>query len=141
MSSISSVSSGTDIFQSAVQPNNKQIKNDFKALATALQSGNLSDAQQAYATLQKDAPNLFNSNSSSSQAGAQNNPLAAIGTALQAGDITSAQTAFSTLQQSQKTGGHHHHHHAKPAASAAAADTTSTTNPSGTTGTQINTSA
>jgi hypothetical protein len=137
MSSISAVSSTTDLYTSTVQPNSKQIKSDFKALADALKSGSLTDAQQAIATLKQDAPNLFNTNTS--QTSTQSDPLAALASALQSGDLKSAQTEFASLQQ--KVSGHHHHHHSSSAASASTPVPAPAADPTGTTGTQINTSA
>jgi len=137
MSSISSVTTNTDLYQVGAQPNTKQIKSDFKALAEALKSGNLTDAQQALATLKTDAPNLFKTDSN--QASSQSDPLTALASALQSGDIKSAQAAFSTIQQ--KVGGHHHHHHSSSKSSTAATDTPPVADPNSTTGLQINTSA
>jgi hypothetical protein len=111
MSSIDSVSSSSDTSQTGTVPNFQQIKSDFQALASALQSGNVSSAQQAYAALQKDAPGLFQSNSS--QGSSSSDPLASalssLGTALQSGNLANSQQAFAALQQTVQ--GHHHHHH------------------------------
>jgi hypothetical protein len=139
MSSISAVTANTDPYASNVQPNSKQLKSDFKALAEALQSGSLTDAQQAIATLKKDAPNLFNADTS--QANSASDPLTTLANALQSGDLKSAQTAFASLQQ--KVSGHHHHHHHRGAAAAPASTptTTSAVDSTGTVGSQINTSA
>jgi hypothetical protein len=110
MSSISSVSSNSDASQADSLTNFQQIKSDFQTLASAIQSGNISSAQQAYAALQKDAPALFQGASSQ---GGSSDPLASalssLGTALQSGSITSAQQALAALQQTVQ--GHHHHHH------------------------------
>jgi len=66
----------------------QQVRSDFKDLAEALKSGNLSAAQSAYADLAKNAP-----------PGALDdpkNPLAKIGQALQQGNLAAAQTAFKS---------------------------------------------
>lgn len=80
---------------------------DFRTLVSSLNSGNLSAAQQAYASLTQDQGNgqgpFANPNSPVSQA------LNQIGQALQNGDLTGAQQALSSLQQTR--GGHHHHGH------------------------------
>jgi ribosomal protein S20 len=101
----------------------QQQRSDFKQLTQALQSGDLSSAQQAYSALAQASSNsIFSPNNSS--------PLAedfqAVGKALQSGDIQGAQTALTQFQkdasaalssQSQPASGaprahHGHHHHA-----------------------------
>jgi hypothetical protein len=108
MSTVTSSTSASGASQSAGALNFQQVKSDFQALSTALQSGDLSGAQQAYASLQKDAPALFQS--ASSQGTNSSNPLEAalgsIGSALQSGSLASAQQAFSSLQNTP----HRHHH-------------------------------
>ena len=109
----------------------KEIMQDFKQLASALKSGDLSGAQKAYSALQQLLPDQ-------SQGG---NPVstdfAALGKALQSGDLSTAQSAFSQLQNdlqsaSQSGGansltqamkGHHHHHHASSSQSSTASST------------------
>src|ERR1017187_2377125 len=54
MSSISAISSNTDPYRIADQQNLGQIGQDFKAIGSALQSGNLSTAQTALTTFQQD---------------------------------------------------------------------------------------
>jgi hypothetical protein len=63
-------------------------------LRSALQSGNLAGAQQAYNTL-----SALNNGSGPFKSPALASAFAAVGTALQAGDLAGAQQAFSTLQQ------------------------------------------
>ena len=74
----------------------------FSQLTNALQSGNLSAAQDAYSTL------------ASSPAAQGNGPFAQalqqIGQDLQSGDLKDAQQALASLQQQQQARGHHHHH-------------------------------
>ncbi len=81
----------------------------FQQLAKSLQSGDLAGAQQAFATLQQDAPK------GAAGKGPLSTDIAGLGQALQSGDLAGAQKAFATLQQdAQKVGagrGHHHHHH------------------------------
>ena len=79
----------------------KQFAKDLKALETALESGNLTDAQTAFAAFAKDVKssdkgNPFNSSNDSSDTLA--NDLKAVETALKTGDISSAQQAFATLK-------------------------------------------
>jgi soluble cytochrome b562 len=109
--SISGISSSTtNPNQAANSQTNFQTLNQ---LFSAVSSGNLSDAQQAYSTLS----DLQSSGQGPSPT--SNTPLAQtlnqIGQALQNGDISGAQQALSSLQQSQQTqpahGGHHHGHH------------------------------
>jgi len=80
-----------------------QVKQDFQNLGKALQSGNLSDAQQAFATLQQDSP------SSGQSKGSSNTAMHDLGNALQSGDLSGAQQAFAQIQNAGKGHGHHHH--------------------------------
>ena len=96
----------------------KQRSQDFKALSAALQSGNLADAQKAYAAFQKDVQNgTQNStgNSTSAQPAKVTSDLQALSDALKSGDVTSAQKAFATLKKDlvalRGAHGHHGHHH------------------------------
>ena len=85
----------------------RQTRTDFQSLSQALQSGNLSAAQSAYAALQQDQQN-----------GPQppaNSPLAndfnALGQALQSGDLSGAQQSLAAVKSDfqslrQARGGH-----------------------------------
>ena len=112
--SVSGISSATGISQTnGTQARFKQVKNDFQQLGHALQAGDISAAQQAFAALQQLIPNLSTNNSQ--------NPLVAdmntIGKALQSGDLTTAKSAFAKLQQDvQQVRKAHRHHHNKTAA-------------------------
>lgn len=96
-----------------------QRRQDFKSLSDALQSGDLTGAQQAYAALQKDAParaagqGQQGGQQQSGNGSSPQNAFASLGQALQSGDLSGAQQAFSQLQNDaqQARGGHHHHHH------------------------------
>ena len=121
----------------------KQTRADFSSLADALQSGDLSSAQGAFAQLQTDNPRLaqvLNSPASSSD-----NPrvadLKSLASALKSGDVNAAQQAFAKLQQDAKVagGGHHHHHHHAAATNDGDADDTNGAGPA--TGVNLNTSA
>jgi len=104
---ISAISSNNSSYQTDITAKLTQRKQDFQNLASALQSGNLATAQQAFAQLQKDSLNV--SQSQNGQNSGQTTPLQALASALQSGDLTGAQQAFSQLQQNIKV--HHHHHH------------------------------
>ncbi len=82
--------------QSASAAGWQQKQQSFKALTSALKSGDLAAAQQAFSSI---------SNGSGSSG---NGPLAQIGQALQNGDLAGAQKAEADLKT--KRGGHHHHH-------------------------------
>jgi hypothetical protein len=126
---------------------------DLNAVGQALQSGNLSNAQGAFAKLQQDVQSVQghhhhhhhqNGASASAQStpGIQKdngqgvssqNPLAtdlnAVSKALQEGDLSDAQAAFAKLQQDMlSVQGHHHYHHHN--ASASDAQNTTTNNAS-----------
>jgi outer membrane protein assembly factor BamD (BamD/ComL family) len=94
----------------------QQINSEFRQLGRDLTSGNLTQAQQDFATLSQNLPGQQHANSST---GSNASPLAqafsTLSDDLQSGNLTGAQQAFSTLQQDlQQQGsgqvGHHHHH-------------------------------
>jgi hypothetical protein len=91
---------------------------------SAIQSGNLSAAQSAYATLSQAQSNQGS--------GPFSQALSQIGDALQSGDIGKAQAALASLQQQMQamTGAHHHHghHHAGGADQSQAATAAVSTN-------------
>ena len=99
---ISSISSSYSANQtSGAASGAKQFGKDLKALQTALESGNLTDAQTAFAAFAKDAksPNKGNPfNSSNDTSDTLANDLKAVETALKSGDISTAQQAFVTLK-------------------------------------------
>jgi len=96
---------------SAISPSSASLltsfQNDrqaFGQLTSAIKSGDLSAAQDAYNTLASSP--IAQGNSPFAQA------LQQIGQDLQNGDIADAQKALASLQQQQQArGGHHHHHH------------------------------
>ena len=116
------------------------MRQAFSQLSSALQSGDLSAAQSAYATLTQNAG--ANGNGPFAQA------LSQVGDALQSGDVDKAQQALSQLQQQMQSmrGAHHHggHRHAAadptqtdpsqtdPSRAAGTADPTDTAATSGT---------
>lgn len=110
---------------SNISPPADPLRQAFGQLTSALQSGDLSAAQSAYAALTQAGGS--NPNSPIAQA------LSQIGDALQSGDIGKAQQAMATLQQQMQAmkGAHHHHghHHAgggdKPQSATAPAGTSS----------------
>jgi hypothetical protein len=82
------------------------MRSDWKTLTQALQAGDLTGAQKAFATLQADRQNGLQSNPASSIS----TDLTALGQALTSGDLTGAQKAFTTLRSDiqvlrQKRGG------------------------------------
>jgi hypothetical protein len=118
----------------------KQVQQDFAQLNSALQSGDLSGAQSAFASLQQTlqsqgaaTPGTAGTQSSSSANGTDpiTNDFNALGQALASGNLSQAQGAFSQLQSDIQTAqqtagspgqsltqglqaavkGHHHHHH------------------------------
>lgn len=129
------------------QSSMQQRRQDFSQLGNALQSGDLTGAQQAYSDLQnllQNSSSPFNSNTSSGS-----NPITddfkALGQALSSGDLSQAQTDFTKLQDDMKAArqqavqqgsftqgaghahhGHHHHHVADSDASTTSSTTSST---------------
>jgi len=142
--SISSIS-GTNLYQAnqiSWQNNIGQRQQGFKVLASALQSGDLSGAQQAFAALQQLQPNFSAAiQTQNGQQGSVQNPLtadfSALGQALQKGDLDAAKTAFAKLLQDMRSvrqGHHHHHHHKVSASTESTASTTSSASVGSTTG-------
>jgi hypothetical protein len=75
---------------------------ELKALQTALQSGNLADAQTAFANFQSDLEARAQAgigNSPLSQNGHIRDDITSLQSALDSNDITTAQQAFVTLKQ------------------------------------------
>jgi len=77
----------------------------FGQLVAALQSGNLSAAQSAYASFSQSAGSQLDPNSPFTQA------INQIGQDLQSGNIGAAQQTLNSLQQSHGAHHAHHHHH------------------------------
>jgi len=105
-------------------PHKQQVKQGFQLLGQDLQSGNLSQAQSDFASLQQLLPGGQQSSLLTPASGAQSsNPLATavsqLAQDLKSGNLTAAQSDFATVQQNlQQAGpqagaahGHHHHHH------------------------------
>ena len=104
----------------------QQRQQNFAALSSALQSGDLGAAQKAYSSI---TGNNGSANSNS------NSPMAQIGKALQAGDLQGAQQAMQTMQSR-----HHHHHEGQSSGSAGVSSNTPASS-SSTSGGVINTTA
>jgi outer membrane protein assembly factor BamD (BamD/ComL family) len=104
------------------QGNFQQIQSEFQQLGQDLQAGNLSQAQQDYATLSQNFPNA--QSATTTTMANSSNPIAqafaALSQDLQNGNISGAQQDYATIQQDfqqqQQQGSgqvhHHHHHHA-----------------------------
>ena len=160
--SVSNISSAsTSVYQSSGQQ--QGMRYYMKQLSQALQSGDLSAAQQAYNSISQ-LPQFQNALASQSAGSSSNSTggsstfvqaLTQIGNDLQSGDLSSAQQAFSSLQQqlqgttqtnaadstgqAQGASGHHHHHHASDASSllSSTSDSNSTTSSSSSANDQI----
>jgi hypothetical protein len=129
ISSASSPAIGASMWQ--------QQKSSFSQLSSALTSGDLGAAKQAFATLSAKNPAASDPNS----------PMGKLGAALQSGNMSAAQQAFSTMQTSAASqtsaaqgAGHHHHHHGGMSAVASSTATLPLAT-SGSVGTQVNTTA
>ena len=120
--------SNSNLFQPYVtqgaQNKFQQIRSQFQQLGQDLQSGNLAQAQQDFATLSHNLPSGQPSSSSASAASASKSTsgvaqaLKALGQDLQSGNLSGAQQDFSAIQQAvqqqESAGGghgHHRHHH------------------------------
>lgn len=98
----------------------QQVQSEFQQLGQDLKAGNLTQAQQDFATLSQNFPNAPSGTSTAAPASG-GNPIAQAFTALaqdlQNGNISGAQQDYATIQQDfqqQQQGSsqvHHHHHH------------------------------
>jgi outer membrane protein assembly factor BamD (BamD/ComL family) len=114
--------SGSSLFNyenQTIQNRFQQFRQEFQQLGQDLQSGNLSAAQQDFATLQQLGPQT-----SSTQSAQSNNPIVQafqqLAQDLQSGNLSAAQQDYTQIQQdfqnqaavqNQTTEGHHGHHH------------------------------
>lgn len=99
----------------------QQIQQGFQQLGQDLQTGNLSQAQNDFSTLEQLLPSQLQTSATSTQAGAQaSSPLSQtlkqLGQDLSSGNLSAAQSDFATLQQDIQQQGtntahlHRHHH-------------------------------
>jgi hypothetical protein len=92
----------TSFATTSAQTNMQQIQSEFQQLGSDLQSGNLTQAQQDYATLSQSLPSSGQNSS---------NPLMqdlnTVNQDLQSGNLAGAQQAFANLDSHLK---HHHGH-------------------------------
>lgn len=160
--SITSVSSGSNYYSPNIQTSQssianafKQRKQDFATLAGALNSGDLSGAQQAFASLQQDIQAIAQGRgaqgadgdgdndggqataSTSATPSGSGNPIdqrtpdmTALSNALGSGDLNAAQQAFASLQQDLQAMGQARHHHGHQG-NAGTATASAGTSPSG----------
>jgi ribosomal protein S20 len=127
---VTDVNSASNTYATQFQSQFKQRATDFKALGSALQSGDLAGAQTAFASLPKDSSSSASGTNPNSQA---TKDLEALKNALQSGDVAGAQQAFATMRQDMQKAhksGHGHHHHATAATSGT--DATSGASPTAT---------
>jgi hypothetical protein len=107
---LSAISSGSALNQAKNLPTtNQQQRAEFQQLTQALQSGNLTTAQQAFSALTNSAK------SSGIQSLQLTQDLNALGSALQSGNLAGARNAYSAVQQnlqnSSPMAAHHHRLH------------------------------
>jgi hypothetical protein len=108
--SISAISSSNVLNQAYnLQNTNQQQRTEFQQLTQALQSGNVSSAQQAFSALTNRATG------SGLQSAQLTQDLSALGSALQSGNLAGARNAYSSVQQniqnSNPVAAHHHRPH------------------------------
>jgi outer membrane protein assembly factor BamD (BamD/ComL family) len=108
--SVSAISLSNELNQAhSLQNTNQQQRTDFQQLTQALQSGNLSNAQQAFSALTNSAKN------SGLQSLQLTQDLSKLGSALRSGNLTSARQAYSSIQQNLQNfnpmAAHHHRPH------------------------------
>lgn len=136
--SVSSISTGSPATASQLSPRSGQNPTfkDFRQLAQAIKSGDLSAAQSAFSTLsdQLDASDQSSaSTTANNSSDASTNPfkqlLQQIGSALDNNDIQGAQQALSSFDQQVKGKGGHHHHGGGGNVQASATATSATAGP------------
>jgi outer membrane protein assembly factor BamD (BamD/ComL family) len=119
---LSSLLTATQSAQSG-QGKFQQVQSEFQQLGQDLQTGNLAQAQQDYATLSQNFSGAQTGTTAATTTAAStannSNPIAqafaALSQDLQNGNISAAQTDYATIQQDfqQQQGSsqvHHHHH-------------------------------
>jgi len=136
--SLQGISAITNPYLYKTQSGPSAMGSEFKNLASALQSGDLADAQDAFSQIQSLIKNMQNTQGAagSQAAGIQNlfeADFDALGKALQSGDVKTAQDAFKKLQQDMQSAGKAHHRHHHHGGNASSLTVTSTTTVSGTT--------
>jgi hypothetical protein len=108
--SVSAIFPSSTLNQVGNQQNAAQQRRvEFQQLTQALQSGNLTNAQQAFGALSRNAA------STGLQSLQLTQDLRRLGSALQSGDLTGARDAYSAVQQdfrnSNPIAAHHHRPH------------------------------
>ena len=108
--SVSAISLSNQLNQThSLQNTNQQQRTEFQQLTQALQSGNLSNAQQAFSALTNSAKK------SGLQSLQLTQDLSKLGSALGSGNLTSARQAYSSIQQNLQNfnpmAAHHHRPH------------------------------
>ena len=136
MSSAIGSTSGVNYQSTQTDPTKDQFKQDFQAVQTALQSGDLSAAQDAFSKLQElqkqHAPKNGSGQNSSNP---MQKDMSALQSALSSGNLQDAQSAFSQLQTDMKAkGAHHGHHHG---GGSSTGEQSSTTTPTSTDSTSV----
>ena len=124
---INGISSAQTPYPSAAT-NNKNRNDDFAAILQAVQAGDMSGAQAAFQTFQKDFPNLTNQQNTVTSSSQIGKDMDALQSALNSGDKAAAQTALDSLKQDMKSvhgRGHGHHHHHQDEGTTATSQTTS----------------
>jgi len=106
---LSAISAGSAVNQANNLLNrNQKQRTEFQQLTQALQSGNLTTAQQAFSALTNSAK------SSGIQGVRLTQDLNALGSALQSGNLSGARNAYSAVQQNLQTSSSMAAHHHRP---------------------------
>ncbi|MGA8491069.1 MAG: hypothetical protein WB711_11635 [Terriglobales bacterium] len=106
---VSAISSSNPMNQANLLQNaNQQAGTQFQQLTQALQSGNLTNAQQLFSALNS------NATSSGLLSAQMKLELGKLGSALQSGNLTSARQAYSSGQQNLQSSNHMAAHHNRP---------------------------
>lgn len=111
--------------QSLLRNDFQQLRDSFKGIDSALQSGDVDGAKKALDSFTQAMQDMQSrkgdpSQQQSDQSSTIDNDVKALSDALNSDDADAAKKAFETLQKDmqsvrQARGHHHHHHRAKPA--------------------------
>ncbi|MGD0192001.1 MAG: hypothetical protein ABSD74_14770 [Rhizomicrobium sp.] len=138
--SISGVAASAASYTSSWPSQQSTLQQNFTQLTQAIQSGNLSSAQQAYATLMQSMPASANGPTAGQSGNPFQTAIAQIGAALQNGSMSAAQSALSGMQTQMRSAPHHHHHRGGGMSAGSSTASSSSSSPS-TTSTILSTSA
>ncbi|MHC1729055.1 MAG: hypothetical protein AB9866_24170 [Syntrophobacteraceae bacterium] len=110
---VSGVSSSVSAYQTSQSSSSTRMDQLFDNLGAALKSGNLSDAREAFAQLQKSAP--AKSGTGTTGTNPISSEIESLSKALDSGDLKAAKEAYTQIQSKLSQGGQTEQQAGKPA--------------------------